>query len=69
MVLEDSCGAATASAEACDENPNCSAAAAARGSLKVPVEFAFVPDQERLLTHCSYPSSQERRAQITIAAR
>ena len=29
MVLEDSCGAATASAEACDENPNCSAAAEA----------------------------------------
>ena len=25
-VWEDSCGAATASAEACDENPNCSAA-------------------------------------------
>ena len=44
MVLEDSCGAATASAEACDENPNCSAAAAAR-LPKEPRERSFVPDR------------------------
>ena len=68
MVLEDSCGAATASAEACDENPNCSAARMA--GLPKSRATAHLCQFERLDTSIDrIAAAKSEEHKITVAAK